>query len=129
MAVYIDDFEAPFQGMFMCHMVADTTDQLFEMVDRIGVNRKWIQYPGTTNEHFDICLSKKKKAVAAGAIQITARQYAEIVRNKDSAEQGDYVRAMNDAVCDTCGRLLSWHDMARGVPWLNKICDGSLVKL
>jgi hypothetical protein len=82
MAVYIDDYEAPFGNMLMCHMVADTTDELIAMVDKIGVQRKWIQKPGTYNEHFDICLSKKKKAVAAGAIEITARQYAEFVNKR-----------------------------------------------
>lgn len=76
MAVYIDDYDAPFGRMLMCHLIADTTDELLEMVDKIGVQRKWIQYPGTYNEHFDICQSKKRKAVAAGAIEITAREYA-----------------------------------------------------
>jgi hypothetical protein len=82
MPVYIDDYEAPFGNMFMCHMIADTTEELLQMVDKIGVKRKWIQKPGTYKEHFDICLSKKKKAVAAGAIEITAREYAVFVNNR-----------------------------------------------
>lgn len=67
--VYIDNFEAPFGGMKMCHMVADSTEELLDMVDKIGVQRKWIQYAGTNKEHFDICLSKKKLALKAGAIE------------------------------------------------------------
>lgn len=47
MAVYVDNFNAPYGRMTMCHMIADTTDELLEMVDSIGVNRKWIQYEGT----------------------------------------------------------------------------------
>lgn len=74
--VYIDNYNAPFAGMIMCHMVADTTEELLAMVDRIGVQRKWIQYPGTYNEHFDICLEKKALALKAGAIEISARDYA-----------------------------------------------------
>lgn len=74
--VYIDNFEAAYGRMKMCHMVADTTEELLAMVDKIGVKRKWIQYPGTYNEHFDICLAKKKLALAAGAIEISARDYA-----------------------------------------------------
>lgn len=82
MPVYIDDFEAPFGRMRMCHMVADTTEELLGMVDKIGVQRKWIQYPGTYNEHFDICLSKKKLAVKFGAKEVTSRWYAEFANNR-----------------------------------------------
>jgi hypothetical protein len=80
--VYIDDYEAPFGRMRMCHMIADTTEELLAMVDKIGVQRKWIQYPNTAKEHFDICLSKKKKAVALGAIEITRREYAKKVNER-----------------------------------------------
>lgn len=65
--------------MFLCHMVADTTDELLAMADKIGVRRKWIQHAGTYKEHFDICMSKRAKAVKAGAVEITWRQYAEFV--------------------------------------------------
>lgn len=69
--------------MIMCHMVADTTQELLDMVDRIGINRKWIQHKGTCKEHFDVCQEKKKKAIAAGAIEINWRQYAEFVNNRN----------------------------------------------
>lgn len=80
--IYIDDMDAPFRGMLMSHMVADTTKELLTMVDKIGVQRKWIQYPGTYNEHFDICLSKKAKALKLGAKQITWREYAIFVNKR-----------------------------------------------
>jgi hypothetical protein len=73
MAVYVDDMCAPFGRMLMCHMVADSPAELLSMADKIGVARRWIQYPGTDREHFDICRSKRAKAVAAGAIEVTAR--------------------------------------------------------
>lgn len=78
MAVYIDNFNAPYRGMIMCHMIADTRKELLEMVDKIGVQRKWIQDFGTPREHFDICLKKKKKAVDFGAIEITAKELVKI---------------------------------------------------
>lgn len=71
MSVYVDDMRARFRGMIMVHMIADTSAELHAMADRIGVQRKWCQKPGTPNEHYDICLSKRKLAVAAGAIEIT----------------------------------------------------------
>jgi len=76
MTVYVDDMQAPFGRMKMCHMAADSTEELLTMVDRIGVQRKWLQKPGTNREHFDIALSKRALAVKAGAVEITLRQLA-----------------------------------------------------
>ncbi len=82
MAVYVDDMQAPFGRMKMCHMIADTTDELLAMADRIGVDRKWIQKTGTNNEHFDIAMSKRKLAVAAGAVEVTRLELGRILRNR-----------------------------------------------
>ena len=81
--VYIDNFNAGYGRMKMCHMIADTTEELLGMVRAIGVQTKWIQYPGTANEHFDICLSKKRKALELGAKEIGFREYASMVRNRE----------------------------------------------
>ena len=69
MSVYVDDMEAGFGRMIMCHMIADSTEELLRMVDSIGVQRKWIQKAGTYKEHFDIAKSKRRLAVSAGAIE------------------------------------------------------------
>lgn len=66
----------------MCHMIADTTEELLQMADNIGVKRKWIQYPGTCNEHFDICFSKRQKAVRLGAQEIHFKVYAEMIETR-----------------------------------------------
>ena len=31
MAVYVDDMKWPFKGMMMCHMLADTSEELHAM--------------------------------------------------------------------------------------------------
>lgn len=82
MSVYIDDMYAPFGRMKMCHMVADTTEQLNAMADKIGVNRKWIQHPGTPKEHYDVSMGARAKAVAAGAIEFGMRDYADFIRER-----------------------------------------------
>ena len=82
MAVYVDDMNAPFRGMIMSHMLADSTEELLKMADTIGVQRKWIQYPNTHREHFDIALSKKHLAIEAGAIEVTWRQIAIMERRR-----------------------------------------------
>lgn len=81
--VYVDNFNAPFGRMIMCHMIADTRQELFNMVDKIGVPRKWIQDFDTKREHFDICQSKKKLAIENGAIEINMRELATMTANRD----------------------------------------------
>jgi hypothetical protein len=73
MAVYVDDMDAEFGRMRMCHMVADTPAELRAMARRIGVPQTWIQYPGTPREHFDIAKSRRAMAVEYGAIEVTWR--------------------------------------------------------
>lgn len=83
--VYVDDMKAKFQNMIMCHMMADSTEELLVMADKIGVARKWIQHAGTVLEHFDICLSKRAKAVRCGAKEITGRQVGRMVIDRRNA--------------------------------------------
>lgn len=80
--VYIDNMNAPFGRMKMCHMIADTTEELLQMVDKIGVQRKWIQYAGTYSEHFDISMAKKKLAIAAGAKEITMMEMGRMLAKR-----------------------------------------------
>ncbi|MBY4866753.1 DUF4031 domain-containing protein [Burkholderia anthina] len=78
MTVYVDDMYLSPAGRFgrmkMSHLIADTTNELLEMALRIGVNPKWIQHAGTADEHFDIAMSMRQAAIAAGAITITYRE-------------------------------------------------------
>jgi chloramphenicol 3-O-phosphotransferase len=71
--------------MVMCHMIADSTEELLVMADTIGVQRKWIQDAGTHLEHFDIALVKRKLAVEHGAIAISMRQLAMKLRERRGA--------------------------------------------
>lgn len=82
MAVYIDNFMAPYGRMKMCHMIADTTEELLAMVKAIGVNPKWIQDAGTYNEHFDICLSKRAKAIEFGAKEVSRMQLGRMLSKR-----------------------------------------------
>lgn len=74
MTVYVDDMAAAYGRMKLCHMLADTDDELHAMADRIGIPRKWHQKSGTAHSHYDIALAKKAAALAAGAKAITWRQ-------------------------------------------------------
>ncbi len=74
MSVYVDDYGATFGRMTMSHMMADSTAELHAMADRIGVARRWLQKAGTYQEHYDVCLSKRKLAIANGAIEVTPKE-------------------------------------------------------
>lgn len=70
MTVYVDSMKAPFGRMVMCHCWADTREELFEMMTRIGVQTKWFQQPPKASwEHFDISMSKRALAVKLGAVE------------------------------------------------------------
>ena len=83
MSVFVDDYNAPFGRMIMCHMIADTKEELLAMADKIGLSRKWIQHEGQWDEHFDVCLRLKRKAIYFGAHEISARQLVTILRDRD----------------------------------------------
>ena len=69
MAVYIDNYKGVFRRMIMCHMFADTLDELHKIAKKIGLKRSWFQNKGSA-PHYDVCKSKRILAVNAGAIEI-----------------------------------------------------------
>ena len=84
--VYVDDMHKSPIGklgrMKMSHMVADTTEELLDMATKIGVAHKWIQDSGGHQEHFDICLSKRAKAIEFGAKEITWMQTGRFILDR-----------------------------------------------
>lgn len=78
MSCYVDQPIFPFGRMMMCHLWADSLDELMAIVDRIGVDRKWIQghpdlsfgkHRDASRVHFDIAKSKRALAIQAGAVE------------------------------------------------------------
>ena len=88
MTVYVDDMKAQFGRMVMCHMLADTDEELLAMADRIGVQRRWHQHPGTPRSHFDIALSKRAEAVKAGAQEIRWRDSGRVSMHRRKVALG-----------------------------------------
>lgn len=75
MTVYVDDMKAKFGRYIMCHMIADTDEELHAMADKIGVARRWHQCPPKASDsHYDIALSKRAIAIQFGAVEITWMQ-------------------------------------------------------
>lgn len=90
MTVYVDDMKAGYGRMVMCHMLADTDEELHALADLIGVARKWHQAPPKHDSHYDIALSKRALAVRNGAQEITLRQAAAMnFRRRVTGELGE----------------------------------------
>lgn len=81
MSVYVDSPVHQFGRMVMCHLVADTIEELHAMADKIGVARKWFQHQSRF-PHYDICKTKRALAVRYGAKEITSREIVKIVRGR-----------------------------------------------
>lgn len=97
MTVYVDDVRHRFGRMVMCHLWADSLEELLAFVDAIGVDRKWIQghetlslakYRDASWVHFDISLAKKRLALERGAVLTDMFGPAEHVARLD-IESGD----------------------------------------
>lgn len=69
----------------MCHMVADTDEELRQMAAQIGVARRWHQKPDSPHSHYDICLSKRAHAVELGALEVDRRGLAAVIRARRQA--------------------------------------------
>ncbi len=81
MSVYVDRAQYGYGRMVMCHMIADTPDELHAMADRIGFARRWFQAPPKASFwHYDIAKSKRALAVAAGAIECDRNTFVAAVR-------------------------------------------------
>ena len=82
MTVYVDDMRAPVGRLIMCHMIADTSEELHAMARTIGVDPRWIQRESTHREHYDISLTKRALAVKAGAQEVTMREVGRILNER-----------------------------------------------
>lgn len=79
MTVYIDRGRNPYGRMRMCHMLADSLEELHNMADKLGLRREWFQGQAST-PHYDICQAKRKLALQLGAQEIDRRQLVELIR-------------------------------------------------
>ena len=66
-----------------CHMVSDLDeDELHAFAAKIGMSRSWAQLrPKASAAHYDLTISRRARAIAAGAVEVSARELVQ--RNYD----------------------------------------------
>lgn len=79
MAVYVDKAANNFGRMIMCHMIADTPDELHAMADKIGLRRAWFQ-KWASFPHYDLSKTRRAAALRAGAIELDRRELVNAMR-------------------------------------------------
>lgn len=78
MAVYVDSGNIAFGRMKMCHMMADSLDELHSMADRLGLKREWFQ--PESSPHYDLSQSKRTEAIKLGAIEMDRAKTVELIK-------------------------------------------------
>jgi len=79
LTVYVDKTRNPLGRMIMCHMMADSLEELHDMADRIGMRRDWFQ--PKSSPHYDVSLSRRARAIEYGAIEATRRDIVRLIRH------------------------------------------------
>lgn len=103
MTVYVDNARIPARvgrhNTTWSHLFADTQDELHAFADRLGLRRNWFQDPvkvgkpikarpgsrAAENWHYDVTESKRRQAVALGAVEVSWRDAVAIINARHQA--------------------------------------------
>jgi len=78
--VYVDALFIAKGGREWCHMSADTLEELHAFALGIDVPRCWYHGARKGHPHYDLSPERRKKAVAAGAKEVSAFEFVRLMR-------------------------------------------------
>jgi hypothetical protein len=85
MSVYVDNLMKPYKREKVCHMIADTEEELISMILNIGGKMENQLDAGTADSRFDVNEQQRELALENGAIEISKSQLAKICRERREA--------------------------------------------
>ena len=85
MSVYIDTLMNPYKGKKVCHMIADTEDELISMILTVGGKMENQLDAGTADSRFDVNERQRELALENGAIEISKSHLAKICKERKTA--------------------------------------------
>lgn len=92
MAVYVDELQVwpnawgPFlEGL--CHLAADTLDELHAFASRLGMKHEWFQPGRGRHPHYDLVKSRRDLAVKLGAQEVSGRDLIGVRRRDAQSSQ------------------------------------------
>ena len=69
---YIDDAKYKLGGREFSHLIADTSEELYTMMDKLKIDRQYLANQGKWNEHVLVCnCCKRNAAILRGVTRIT----------------------------------------------------------
>lgn len=66
--IYVDAPKYRFKRFIMCHLMADSLDELHTFAERLSLSKEWFQ-----GDHYDISKSKRTHAIRMGALEVSSR--------------------------------------------------------
>ena len=87
MSVYVDYNQTcrpnkDWRYKYVCHMMADTIEELHSMAKKIGLKRKWFQDTNKRFPHYDLNPNKRQQAVKQGAIEKPSMELLKYFKRK-----------------------------------------------
>ncbi len=79
MAVYVDKSAKKYKHMIMCHMLADTPQELHDMADNIGLPIDHFQNKDIP--HYDLSCSMRNKALKHGAKEVDRHELGKVIKS------------------------------------------------
>lgn len=66
-------------------MIADSTEELHQFAQSIGLKRCWFQ--AKSSPHYDLTKNMREKAIKAGAKELNRKDFVSIIRRNRENEQ------------------------------------------